>query len=327
MRYFPQPLRRAIAPLFIGLVLAGPSLAQEAWLTRPLKLIVPTAAGGPTDMVGRVLAERLAPALGQAVVVDNRPGAGHVIGMGAVAQAAPDGSTWGMVTTPFVVAPALNDKLPFSPQRDFVPVSLLASSPLVLIISGKLQGQVKTIQDLIALAKRSPGALNMASAGNTTGPHLAGELFASMAGIKVTHVPYKGGPQATMSIVSGEADFYFDTPTAAIPHIKTGRVAALGVTSLKRAAVLPDTPAVAEVLPGYEVASWTGMVAPRGTPQPIVDRMHAEAIRAINQPEVKARFATSALEVIASSSEDFAKYIAAELPKWKKLVVEAKITN
>ena len=318
-------LTRRQAVALMGLAAGANRVSAQEWPDRTIRFIVPTAPGGPTDMVGRQLAERLAVLLKQPVVVDNRPGAGHVIGMAAVAQAAAGGATWGLVTTPLVVAPALNPKLPFDPQRDLVPVSLLAAQPLVLVSGSKTP--LRTAAELVAYAKRHPRELNMASAGNATGPHLAGELFASMAGIQVTHVPYKGGPQATTAVLAGEADFYFDTPSAAIPHIRSGKLSALAVTSKGRSGAMPDVPTVAEQgLPGYEFISWTGLVAPRGTPRAVLERMQAEVVRAISSPELQARLGAVGMDVVASSQEEFAQFIAAELSKWKKVVVDARIT-
>ncbi len=315
--------RRTVAA-WIPAALAASSFASE-WPSRPVRFIVPTAPGGPTDMVGRQIAERLAPMLRQPVVVENRAGAGHVIGMAAAAQAAPDGLTWGVVTTPLVVAPALNARLPYDTERDLLPVSLIAAQPLLLVVSPKIQ--VNSLAALIALARSKPRGLNMASAGKATGPHLAGELFRTMAGIEVTHVPYRGGPQATAAVLSGEADFYFDNPAAALPHVRTGKLGALAVTSKRRASALPDTPTMAEEgLPGYEFTSWTGLVAPRGTPEAIVKRMQAEVARILSSVDLQTSWSQATMEAVGSTPQDFAAMIRAELPKWRTLVKDANIT-
>lgn len=304
----------------------GASARADEWPSRPVRFIVPTAPGGPTDMVARQLAERLAPLLKQPVVVENRPGAGHVIGMTAVAQAPADGATWGIVSTPLVVAPALNAKLPYDTERDLMPVSLLASQPLLLVAGPRIQAA--SVADLIAQARARPRALNMASAGKATGPHLAGELFANMAGIQVTHVAYRGGPQATTAVLAGEADFYFDTPSAALPHVRSGKLTALAVTSRRRSPSMPEVPALSERgLAGYEFTSWSGLVAPRGTSAAIVQRMQAECARAMAAPELQANWLTIGMEVVASSSQEFAVVIQTELPKWRKLVKDANITS
>ncbi|MES2415946.1 MAG: tripartite tricarboxylate transporter substrate binding protein [Pseudomonadota bacterium] len=307
-------------------VSAAPTLhAQEAWPSRPIKFIVPTPPGGPTDQVARVLADKLATALGQPIVVDNRAGAGHLVGMTATAQSAPDGYTFGIVSTPLVVSPALHAKMPYDTARDLVPVSLLTNQPLIMVTRGA--APYKTVRDVVAAAKAKPRSLNMASPGSATGPHLAGELLNTVSGMQVTHVPYKGGPQATLATVSGETDFYFDTPNSSLPLIRDGRLRALAVSSPARMAALPDVPTVAESgFAGYDFNSFIGLVAPRGVPPAVLARLQSEIAKSMVLPDVKSRLTTSGFESVGGTSQDFATMIAAELPKWRKVVTEAKIT-
>lgn len=310
-----------LAALFAALV-CGAASAQESWPGRPVRLIVPTAPGGPTDLVARVLAEKLTPALGHSVIVDNRAGAGHMIGMEAAARAAPDGYTYGLVTTPYVVNPALREKMPYDTQRDLTPVSWLTSLPLVLVVNPALPAS--TVQELVALAKAKPGQLNMASAGNATGPHLTGELFKASAGINLVHVPYKGGPQATAAVLTGEAALYFDSLGGAMPHVKAGKLRALAVTLQTRAAAAPEVPTMIESgIAGFEVNVWNGMVAPAGTPKEIIARMQAELARALALPEVKSRLAAAGFETVGSTPEQFGAVIDRDLVKWRKVVKDA----
>ena len=301
---------------------AGASAQPSSWPNRTVRLVVPAAAGGPTDLVARVLGEKLTPALGQPFIVDNRAGAGHLIGTESAARAAPDGYTFVAVTTPHVINPALRKKMPYDTARDFEPVSWLTSLPLVLVVHPSVPA--KTVQELVDLAKAKPGQLNMASAGTATGPHLAGELFKASAGISVTHIPYKGGPQMTTALLSGEADFMFDTPSSVLPHIRAGKLRGLAVTTLTRASVAPELPTVAESgFPGFEVNVWNGLLAPAGVPKDILARMHSEVMKLLALPEVKARFAAVGFDVVGSTPEKFGALIDRELAKWRKVVQDA----
>jgi tripartite-type tricarboxylate transporter receptor subunit TctC len=295
---------------------------QLPWPNKTVRLVVPAAAGGPTDLVARVLAEKLTATLGQTFIVDNRAGAGHMIGTEAVARSAPDGYVFGLVTTPHVINPALQKKMPYDTLRDLEPVSWLTSLPLVLVVS--TDSPVRSVRELVELAKAKPGQLNLASAGTATGPHLAGELFKSSAAINIVHVPYKGGPQATTAMLSGEAALYFDTPSGTLPHIKSGKLRALAVTTLTRSASLPDVPTMAESgFPGFEVNVWNGLVAPAGVPREIMTRMQAEVLKALAQPDVRQRFAAVGFETVGSTPAEFGAYIEKELTKWRKVVQDA----
>ena len=301
---------------------AGAGAQQPGWPNKTVRLVVPAAAGGPTDLVARVLAEKLTSNLGQTFIVDNRAGAGHMIGTELVARSAPDGYVFGVVTTPHVINPALRKKMAYDTQKDLEPVSWLTSLPLILVVSAS--SPAKNVVELVALAKANPGQLNLASPGTATGPHLAGELFKSTAGIKLVHVPYKGGPQATTAMLTGEAAVYFDTPSGTLPHIKSGKLRALAVTGFTRSAAAPEIPTMAESgFPGFEVNIWNGLVAPGGTPREIIARMQAETLKALQAPEVKARFAAVGFEVVGGTSEQFGALIDGDLNKWRKVVQDA----
>ncbi len=315
-----RKMAHRLALFIASAAFCGAAWAQQgSWPNRPVRLIVPTEPGGPTDLAARVLAEKLTAALGQTVLVDNRPGAGQLIGTAAAARSAPDGYTYVAVSMPYVINPALQKKMPYDTLKDLEPVSWLTSLPLVLVVHPSVPA--KSVKELVDLAKASPGQLNMASAGNATAPHLAGELFKSSAGISVTHIPYKGGPQAATAMLTGEATFMFNTPSSALPHIKAGKLRALAVTTLTRSSVVPELPTMAESgFPGFEVNVFNGLLAPAGTPRDIVARMQAETAKALALPDVKARFAAVGFDVVGSTPEQFGAFIEKEIAKWRKVV-------
>ena len=319
-------LSRAAGAAIVLLLSGLSALAQPdaQWPTKPVRIIVPTAAGGPTDYTARILADELAARLGQPFVVENRPGAGHQIGMTALANAEPDGYTLGAVSTPYVINPAIYKNLPYD-MKAIKPVSLLTTSPLVLGVPSSLP--VKSMKELVALAKAKPGELNMASPGNTTGPHLAGELFQSVSGVKLQHVPYRGGPQSTTALIRGEAQVYFDTPTGIMPHVETGQVRALAQTATARVAQLGDMPTVAEAgFPGCEFDVYNGFVVPAGVPAPVAARIEA-AIKAVGaDPKVRERLVNAGFSVVALSSVEFAALLSKEVAKWQKVVADRGIT-
>ena len=292
--------RRLLALSLFAMLLPAAAWPQQAapWPSKPIRLIVPAAAGGPTDIVGRIVAAELSTSLGQQVWVENRVGAGHLIGMTAGAQAEPDGYTFLVVTTPYVVMPWLQKKMPYD-MKDLQAVIWMTSSPFVLVVPPTLP--VKSVQELVALAKAKPNDLNMASAGPTTGPHLTGELFRLAADIKVQHVAYRGGPQAETAILRGEATFLFDTPSGALRHIETGAMRGLAVTSLKRMENAPEIPTIAESgLPNFEADSWNGLVAPAGVPKTIVKRMEDAVATALAKPEIKKRLNEAGFTPVAA---------------------------
>lgn len=317
---------RAAAAAFVSLLagLSANAQSDAQWPTKPVRIIVPTAAGGPTDYTARILADELTARLGQPFVIENRPGAGHQIGMTAVANAEPDGYTLGAVSTPYVINPAIYPKLPYD-MKALKPAFLLTTSPLVLGVPSSLP--VKSVKELVALAKAKPGELNMASPGNTTGPHLAGELFQSVSGVKLQHVPYRGGPQSTTALIRGEAQVYFDTPTGIMPHAESGLVRALAQTSTTRVAQLGDMPTMAEAgFPGCEFDVYNGFVMPAGVPAPVAARIEAAMKAVASDPKVRDRLVAAGFAVVALPGAEFAALLSKEVSKWQKVVADRGIS-
>ena len=265
--------------------IATPVGAQQ-YPSRPIRLIVPQSAGGSTDLIARIVAQKMGDALGQTVVVDNRPGAGSLNGTDLVAKATPDGHTLLTVAASFTINPALHKNLPFDPVRDFTPVSQLATLPHILIVHPSVP--VKSVKDLIALAKARPGELNVATSGIATSTHMAAELFMYMTGTRMVNVPYKGGAPSIIAMIAGQCQVNFAAISTAIPHVRSGKVRALAVTSAKRSAGAPEHPTVAEAgVPGYSHSSWVGLLAPAKTPRAIISRLNGEAVKAVQMQEVK----------------------------------------
>ena len=306
-------------PVLLALALiAATAVAQgTAYPAKPVRIVVPSSPGGGTDILARVLAQKLSESQGQQFVVENRPGAGQVIGIEAVARSAPDGYTLLMAASAIVINEVLYAKPPYDTLRDFVPVTLGASLPNILVVHPALP--VKSVRELIALAKARPGQLNYSSAGSGTSPHLSMELFRLMAGITLTHVPYKGTGPATVDLVAGQVQLSMPNVLTALPQIKGGKLRGLGVTSAKRATGLLDIPAIAETLPGYEAIQWYGLLAPAGTPREIVNKVQAETARILVLPEVKARLAADGADAVGNRPEEFAAYIRTEIAKWGKV--------
>jgi tripartite-type tricarboxylate transporter receptor subunit TctC len=306
--------------LVLGALAPGPAAAQvRDFPNRPVRVVVPTSPGGLIDVVTRLVGVKVTELMGQTLVIDNRPGASTNIGMELVARAPADGYTVLSATLPLVVNPALFRKLPFDPERDFAPVSLLTAAPYVLVVHPSVPA--KTLKDLIALAKVKPGALNYASGGNGTNLHVAAELFTNLAGIKLTHVPYKGGGPALASVIAGETSLSFPSLPAILPQVHAGRLRALGITSRARSPLLPAVPTIAESgLAGYEFTSWVGLLAPARTPPDIVAALNGYFVRALHSPEVSGRLSADGTEIIASSPAQFAELIRAELPRWATVV-------
>ena len=314
----------ARALLLLAAALATHSVAQT-YPTKAIRMIVPFPPGGPNDILGRVMAQRLSEQLGQQVVIDNRGGAGGLIGAEIAARAAPDGYTLIFAgTATLAINPGLHKKLPYDPLKDFAAVSLVGTAPSMLVVHPSLP--VKTVKDLIALARAKPGQLNFASAGVGTPPHLAGELFKSMAGVDMTHVPYKGGGPALNDLLGGQIGVYFSGISSALPYVKEGRLRGIAVTSAKRTAVMPELPTVAESgLPGYEVGNWYAIVAPAGTAPAIIARLNAEIVKALAAAEVKKRFLDLAADPIGSTPAELAKYNRSEIAKWARALKAAGI--
>jgi len=306
----------------LGLLLAA--AAAGAWAqgypARPIRIVVPFPAGGATDILAREAAQKLTEVWGQPVIVDNRPGAGGNIGSELVARAAPDGYTLEMGTVgTHAINASLYAKMPYDHVRDFAPVILVASVPNVLVVNPALP--VNSVQELIAYAKANPGKLNFASSGSGTSIHLSGELFKVMAGVQMTHIPYKGSAPALQDLIGGQVQLMFDNLPPSLPQIKGGKLRALAVTSAVRAPALPDVPTVAEAgLPGFEASSWFGILAPAGTPPEIIAKLNAEIAKWLASPEAKEKMLALGANAAGGSPEDFARHIAAETAKWQKVV-------
>lgn len=306
------------------LVTAATCVVAQTYPERPVRLIVPIAAGGSSDVLARAVAQKLSESLGQSVMVDNRPGGSSIIGHDLAAKAPPDGYTILLVSTSFVVNPSLYSKLPHDTLKDLTPITLLAVAPYFLTVHPSLP--VKSPAQLIALAKARPGALNYGSGGNGTGTHMAMELFKSKAGINITHIPYKGSGQAIVDLMAGQVQALFVNIIAGVPHMKAGKMRALGVSGAKRSAVSPEIPTISESgLPGFEDYGIFGIVAPAGTPREIINRLNTEIVRAINQPDIKARQASEGVEVVGNRPEEFAALIRADIAKWAEVIKSSGI--
>jgi len=303
-------------------VIASAAMAQS-FPTRPIRVVVPFPAGGTTDVLARAAAQKLSETLGQPTVVDNRPGAGGNIGAELVAKSPPDGYTLLMGTVgTHAINPSLYPRMPYDHVRDFAPVILVAGVPNVLVINPALP--VNSVQELIAYAKANPGKLNFASSGNGTSIHLSAELFKTMTGVQITHIPYKGSAPALQELMGGQVQLMFDNLPSSLALIKGGKLKALAVTSKERAAALPDVPTIAESgLPGFEASSWFGLLAPAGTPQPVIAKLNAEIAKWLATPEAKEKLLAQGANAAGGTPEDFARHIAAETAKWQKVVKDS----
>jgi len=321
----PALRRRHLILSSAGAALCPSALwAQAAWPTKPVRIVVPFAAGGTTDILARALAPELGKAFGQTFIVDNKPGAGGNLGADAIAKSAPDGYNllMGTVGTHAINA-ALYPKMPFDPVRDFTPVSLVAGVPNVLVMNpAKAEANhINSVADLIRYAKANPGKLNMASSGNGTSIHLSGELFKSMTGTFMLHFPYRGSGPALLDLIGGTMDLMFDNLPSALPQIKAGKLKALAVTSATRSAAVPDLPTIAEAgVKGFEASSWFGLLAPAGTPADIVNRIQQETAKALQSPALKERLLSQGAIPSGNTPAEFTKFIAAETAKWAQVV-------
>lgn len=312
----------ALAPaLFLGLATA--SVSAQTFPSRPIRMVVTFPTGGAPDILARTLSEKINPAWGQPVVVDNKPGAGGNIGAEFVARASADGHTLVMGTVgTHAINGSLYAKIPYDMTRDFAPVTLIASTPNLLVVNNDVPA--KNLQELIALAKAKPGTLTFGSPGIGTSVHVSGELFNSLAGVKTVHVPYKGRQMAIPDLLGGSITMMFDNMPSAIPVVREGKLRAIGVTSAKRSPSAPEIPTLAEQgLPGFEATSWFAVFAPAGTPRPVVDRLHAEIVRVFNLPEVQAKLKTLGLDPILGGPEELARVQQAEIAKWAKVVKDS----
>lgn len=319
-------IRNLFARLGVAAILVlelASGAAAETYPSHPVRLIVPFPPGGSNDLVGRLVAEQLTAQLGQQVFVDNRGSAGGVVGAEMAAGAAPDGYTLLVVSIPFVVDPALH-KLHFDPVASFAPVALLATGPDVLVVNPAIP--VNSVKDLIALAKAKPGQLNYASAGIGTFTHLAGALFAQLTGLKIVHVPYRGGGPAIEDVLAGHVGIMFSSLIQTAPFIKNGQLRPLGTGGAERSPALPDIPTIAEAgVPGYEAANWWGILAPAGTPSDIVAKLHDAIQAALKSPELQKEFAREGATTAAMSSAAFGDYIKSEITKWSRVVKDDNI--
>jgi tripartite-type tricarboxylate transporter receptor subunit TctC len=316
----------AAAALAVALGFSWSNAVAQDYPTRPIRVIVPQSAGGSTDLIARLLAQKMGDALGQSIVVDNRPGAGSVNGTDMAAKAAPDGYTLLTVAASFTITPALHKKLPFDSVRDFAPISQVATLPHIVIVHPSVP--VKSVKDLIALAKAKPGDLNVATSGIATSTHLAAELFMHLTGTKMVTVPYKGGSPSMTAMLAGQCQVNFAALSTALPHVRSGKVRALAVSSGKRSVTAPEYPTIAEAgVPGYEHSSWVGLLAPAKTPRPILSRLGTEAIKAAEAPDTKPYLLKSGMEPVGSTSAEFAAVIKAEIAKWQKVVKAAGLTT
>jgi tripartite-type tricarboxylate transporter receptor subunit TctC len=293
-------------------------VAAQSYPARPIRVVVAQSPGGNADFVARAYSQRLAERFGQQVVVDNRAGGAGIIGTEIVARALPDGYTLLLAPTGFSINPGLYSKLPFDPQRDFAPVSLLGISFAVVVVNP--QSSVRNIPDLIALAKSRPGQLHFASSGMAAATHLAGELFNAMAGVKIAHVAYKGAPPALVDLAGGRVDVMFASPPSAMPLVRSGRLRAIATTGSKRAAYLPDMPTVAESgVPGYENTIWQALLAPARTPPAVISRLHGEIAGIAKQPELRERLAADGSEALGTTPQEATRHISAEIARYTKL--------
>jgi len=317
--------RRAIVLATALAITPWHAFAQGGYPNQPVKLIVPFPPAGGTDMITRLIAEKMRVATGWNFVIDNKAGAGGNIGMSAVATAKPDGYTLGMgQTANLAINPTLYPKMPFDAEKDFVPVALVAAQPVVLVVKG--DSPFKSLGDLVAAAKAKPGAVTMASAGNGTVGHLTGELFARQAGIKQVHVPYKGAGPAATDLLGGQVDFYFATPQSVVAFLKAGKLRALAVSSAKRLPMLPDTPTIAESgYKGFDTSDWKMLVAPAGTPVDVVSRLNAEVAKALSKPETVAQLQAEGSLPMSGSPKEVAQFLKAEQQRWGSVVREANV--
>lgn len=316
--------RHARLLLALAALILSTQAAGQDYPSKPVRLVVAFAPGGAADIVARTVAPKLGEALGQNVIVENKPGANGNIAAEFVVASAPDGHTllWGFPG--LATNPSLYQKLSYDPQRDLAPIILVASTPVLLVANPN--SPFKTLKELIAQAREKPGALNFGSAGNGASGHMAGELFKSMANVQMQHVPYRGAVLALNDLVTGQLQVVFDSVAGAVQLVQSGKLRAIAVAGTKRSEMLPDVPTFDEAgLPGYDAGTWFGILAPRGTPRPIVERLRSEALKAMATPEVKARFATLALDAGGGTPEDFGNFLKNETGKWAGVVRSAGI--
>lgn len=316
-------MNRIICGILVSLALAVlvPVAGGAEFPVRPIRIVIPFPPGGTSDILTRLLAEKLTPAFGQQIVIDNRPGAGGVIATNIVAKSNPDGYSLYMTFVSHAINPYIYAKLPYDTEKDFAPVCLFSVSPNVVVVTPSLPAN--SIKELIALAKARPGQIHYASAGFGTNSHLSAEMINAMAGIKMNHVPYKGAPQANADVATGAVQIHIPSMPVAMPLIKAGRLKAIAVTSPKRSPALPNVPTVGETLPGYESDAWYGITAPRGTPSAIVSRVGTEVEKALQKADLIESFSNQGAEPTYKNAQQFGEFIKAQLARWGKAVKDA----
>ncbi len=315
-------LRALAAALALGATVPA-AMAQQG---KPIRLIVPFPAGGATDLFARTLSQKMGEKLGTSIVIDNKPGAGGSLGSDMAAKAAADGFTLLFTTTStHSIGPAIGAKVPYDTVRDFTPIAHVGNAPSIMLVPNN--SPAKTVKEWIEYARKNPGKLNYASSGNGTIVQLTAELFKAQAGVFVTHIPYKGTALAIPDLVAGQLDVLFDSLPTGMPHVRDGRLRALAVTTLKRTPLAPDLPPVADTLPGFESNTWFGLYAPKGLPTDVVNRVNTAANQALSDPEVRAKLNTLGIEPVTSTPAQFAKMVADDLAKWKRIIAERKIVN
>ena len=315
-------LRGLAAALALGAAMPA-ALAQSS---KPIRLVVPFPAGGATDLFARTLSQKMGERLGTSIVIDNKPGAGGSLGSDMAAKATADGQTLLFTTTStHSIGPAIGAKLPYDTVRDFTPIAHVGNAPSIMLVPNS--SPAKTVKEWIEYAKRNPGKLNYASSGNGTIVQLTAELFKAQAGVFVTHIPYKGTGLAIPDLVAGQLDVLFDSLPTGMPHVRDGRLRALAVTTLKRTPLAPDLPPVADTLPGFESSTWFGLYGPKGLPAEVVNRVNTAANQALSDPEVRVKLTTLGIEPVTSTPAQFAKMVADDQAKWKRIIAERKIVN
>jgi tripartite-type tricarboxylate transporter receptor subunit TctC len=317
--------RVLIGALAASLFASAGALAQDKWPSKPITYIVPFGAGGTTDVLARLLTVKAGPALGTTFVIENKPGAGGSMGSDFTAKAPPDGYTiQGGTISSHAINASLYSKLPYDPIKNFTPITMIGSMPNVLVV--RADSPYKSVQDVIAAAKGKPGSINYASSGTGTSQHLSGVFFEQMTGGKMVHVPYKSSAESLNAILSGQgADVIFENLAPALPHIKAGKLRALGVTSEKRSATLPEVPAIAESLPGFGIVSWQAIFAPAGVPQPVIDRLATEMIKAVKDPEINAKLVAQGIDPGGMTPAELGAFQKSELEKWARVIKAGNI--
>jgi len=307
------------------LLLIAPLAAAQTpqWPTKPVRMIVPFPPGGSTDVISRILGQRLAEGLGQTLVIDNRGGAGGNIGTDLAARSAPDGYTILMGTVTMSINPFLYPKMSHDVLRDLAPVSVVASAPQVLVVHPSFPA--KTVKEVIDYARAKPGSINFGSSGNGTSGHLGIEMMKAATGIQVVHVPYKGAAPAMADLLAGQVQVMFETITTAVPQLKAGKIRGVAVAASKRSTLMPELPPITETIPGLDTTSWYGLVVPAGTPRAVISRLHAETVKALALPDVRERLAALGTEPVGNTPEEFDRYLRAEMAKWSKVIKAAGV--